>query len=325
MVNITGLAYLRGTGADLALAATSRTSGIGIWRLKPKSGAPTALRAITRRLGSDCLHLALSPDSELAAYIDFETSVKVWDVVRARALAFSGPPALLGWHSLGFCSPHDLVYISRDRVAVVWDITANRLARTIGRPGTFEGFHVAVSPDGRWLAAEVTPSSVAIVDLERGEIIFTFREERSPTWSLAWSPDARRLAVGLADGGLVVWDLERDPRPACPVRHRCPFDVGSPGGAPRCSSRAGSRPRSGRSTLPGRKRLESSRRGRDGVKVGGGVRRLQPNLCRTGATTAPIVGRSTPPCASRWVIWRDTAQSAETWSRRCAKTTNECG
>ncbi len=76
-------------------------------------------------------------------------------------------------------------------------------------PGTFEGFHIAVSPDGRWLAAEATPSSVAIVDLERGEIVFTFREERSPIWSLAWSPDARRLAVGLSDGGLVVWDFER--------------------------------------------------------------------------------------------------------------------
>ena len=65
-----------------------------------------------------------------------------------------------------------------------------------------------MSPDGRWLAAEATPSSVAVVDLERGSIAFTFREERSPVWSLARSRDARRLAVDLSDGGLVAWDRD---------------------------------------------------------------------------------------------------------------------
>ena len=41
-----------------------------------------------------------------------------------------------------------------------------------------------------------------------GSVAFTFREERSSIWSLAWGRDARRLAVGLSDGGLVVWDLD---------------------------------------------------------------------------------------------------------------------
>ena len=42
-----------------------------------------------------------------------------------------------------------------------------------------------------------------------GEIAWTFREERGPVWSLAFSPDGRRLAVGLSDGGLAVWNLDR--------------------------------------------------------------------------------------------------------------------
>lgn len=51
-----------------------------------------------------------------------------------------------------------------------------------------------------------TPCSVAVIDLERAEIAFNFREETSPIFSLGWSPDARRLAVGLSDGGLCIWD-----------------------------------------------------------------------------------------------------------------------
>jgi len=207
--DITGLAFLRGAGTDLGLAATSRNSGLGIWQVKRAGDAPLVLRPIVQTPCSQCLHIALSHDSELVAYIDSDVNVKVWDVATARGLAFSGPQALRGWHSLAFRSSQDLVYISSDGVAVVWDVTANRLVRTIGQPGAFEGFHIAVSPDGRWLAAEATPSSVAVVDLDRGEVIFTFRDERSPIWSLAWSPDARRLAVGLSDGGLVIWDLER--------------------------------------------------------------------------------------------------------------------
>lgn len=134
--------------------------------------------------------------------------MKVWDFARKQELAFSGPELRLGWHGLAFRSPTELVYISRDGVAMIWDVVADRQVRTIGRAGTFEGFHVAASPDGRWLAAEATPASAAVVDLERGEVTFLFREERCPIWSLAWSPDARRLALGLSDGGLIVWDLD---------------------------------------------------------------------------------------------------------------------
>ena len=207
--NVTGLAFLRGAGKELGLAATSRESGLGVWRVKRDDDGPLAVLPIVQRPAVSCFHLASSPDCRLAAFIDAEVNVRVWDLLTARGLAFNGPRALFGWHSLAFRSPRELVYIASDGVAVVWDVTENRLIRTIGRPGTFEGFHIAVSPDGRWLAAETTPTSAAVVDLDRGEIVLAFRDERSPIWSLAWSPDARRLSVGLSDGGLVLWDLER--------------------------------------------------------------------------------------------------------------------
>ncbi len=205
-IGINGLAF--GRGADLGLLATSGR-GLRIWWVRRTDKARPSLRPIAECPGFRCLHVALSPDGTRAAYVDSDYGIKLWDVAQDRELPFSGPRLLFGWHSLAFCSPRELVYITSDRVAVVWDVIADRLIRTIGQPGTFEGFHIAVSPDGRWLAAEATPSSVAIVDLDLGEVVFTFREEKSPIWSLAWSPDARRLAVGLSDGGLVLWDLEQ--------------------------------------------------------------------------------------------------------------------
>ena len=99
------------------------------------------------------------------------------------------------------------MYIAEDGRGVVCDVRDDRLVRTLGDPGTFEGGHVAVSPDSLWLAAQRTATGIAIVDLDRGEIAFTFREEHCPVWALAWSRDSRRLALGLSDGGLVVWDL----------------------------------------------------------------------------------------------------------------------
>ena len=91
MGEITGLVFLRGAGTDLGLAATSRFSGLGIWRVKRNGDARPGLQPIVQHHGYECLHVALSPDGELAAYIDSDFIVKVWDVARARELAFSGP------------------------------------------------------------------------------------------------------------------------------------------------------------------------------------------------------------------------------------------
>lgn len=151
----------------------------------------------------------MSSNARWVAFVDDLDSVRIWDVQAARLRECSGPRMLFGWHALAFRSERELVYVARSGNAVVWDVIDDRLVRMIGRPGEFESCHIAVSRDGRRLAAEATPSSVAIVDLEGGELLYTFREERCPISSLALSPDTHRLAVGLADGGLVVWDLHQ--------------------------------------------------------------------------------------------------------------------
>ncbi len=195
------------TGTCL-LAAASGRKGVRVWKVERVQGGRVVPRVAGNHPARDTRSVAMSPDGRWLAFNDAH-SVGIWDVQAARSRACSGPELLFYWQALAFRSDRELVYVAQSGAAVVWDVVANRLVKTIGQPGAFQSYHVAVSGDGRTLAAEATPSSVAIADLERGEILYTLRAERSPIWSLALSPDAHRLALGLSDGGLVVWDLHQ--------------------------------------------------------------------------------------------------------------------
>ncbi|MFO0954679.1 MAG: hypothetical protein U0835_26645 [Isosphaeraceae bacterium] len=153
--------------------------------------------------------MALSRDGRYAAFVELAQRIRIVEVQTGRAVPFSGPDLLYGFGSLGFRPGNLLVFVAASGALEVWDVPGNRRVKTIGSPGTFRSFHIAVSPDGRWAAAERTAERVALVDLERGEITWNFRGERSPVWALAFSPDGRRLAVSLSDGGVAVWKLDR--------------------------------------------------------------------------------------------------------------------
>jgi serine/threonine protein kinase/WD40 repeat protein len=203
---IYGMDTARGTRGEYLATSGMR---LQVWRVGRADRGALVWEPVAEHVSPGSQDVALSPDASLVAHVEGGTAIRVRDLAKDRPLPYSGPSLMFGWHALAFRSDRELVFIAGDGTAVVWDVVANRLVRTIGAPGQFEAYHSAVSGDGRWLAAQDTPTAVAVVDLQRGEIAFTFREERSPIWSLAWSPDARRLAVGLSDGGLVVWDLER--------------------------------------------------------------------------------------------------------------------
>ncbi|HVS38820.1 MAG TPA: protein kinase [Gemmataceae bacterium] len=195
--------------------AVATLDGLEILELRQGDGALATpatdpfLKTIQKVSSPRCTSCALSRDGRYAAFVESDHRIRILEVQTGRAVPYSGPGLLFGWHGLAFRSANELVFVAADSTLEVWDVPGDRHVKTIGASGAFRGGAIAVSADGRWAAAERTSERVALIDLEQGEIAWTFREERGSVWSLAFSPDGRRLAVGLSDGGLAVWKLDR--------------------------------------------------------------------------------------------------------------------
>lgn len=63
---------------------------------------------------------------------------------------------------------------------------------------------LAISPDGRWLAATAAQGTVRIYDTETWHRHSTLHTHSEEVNGLAWSPDGQQLAAACADGRLVV-------------------------------------------------------------------------------------------------------------------------
>ena len=61
---------------------------------------------------------------------------------------------------------------------------------------------------GTELATSTASHSVLLYDMEKRAEVLTLPPEESEIWCCAWSRDGTRLAVSLADGGVVVWNME---------------------------------------------------------------------------------------------------------------------
>jgi WD40 repeat protein len=94
-----------------------------------------------------------------------------------------------------------------DRAPALWDIQTGLKTCMLGPPGAYGTACVALSPDGRLLAANPGDFAVTVWDTQTRQRLFELPAQRNAIWCQAWDPGGQRLAVGLADGGLVVWNL----------------------------------------------------------------------------------------------------------------------
>ena len=90
-----------------------------------------------------------------------------------------------------------LATAARDDVVRVWDVATGACRFTL--PSVRPGVEcVAISPDGRRLAAAAGPDA-ELWDLATGERLLTLRGPGAPMYAVAWSPDGRTLAAGCGD------------------------------------------------------------------------------------------------------------------------------
>ena len=124
-----------------------------------------------------------------------------------NALAF-GPDGT--WAISG--SGGSVVYARGDSSIDMWDVNTGQRQKTFpGAKGNV--FDVAVSPDGKKIAAGFAAGLVIVWDMPSGQIAWTRSEPELSTMGVTFSPDARSLAVGYGNysdnqiGRVKVWDV----------------------------------------------------------------------------------------------------------------------
>jgi len=66
---------------------------------------------------------------------------------------------------------------------------------------------VAISPDGRFLAASSLDTLVRVWDVETGRLLDTLRGHKDSVYSVAFEPKGNMLVSGSLDKTLMMWDM----------------------------------------------------------------------------------------------------------------------
>jgi WD40 repeat protein len=161
-----------------------------------------------------CYHVvAFSPDDTLLA-VQSQSGITLWntkDWTVSRILTNAWAPLAFSADGRWFAAFGRASTPGRSRVQV-WDTSmwSMRIVGTEIQGQRFAFFAVALSPDGKWLAAAGL-SELQLCALTSSNSTPVWRSG-SPPRSLAFSPSSKQLIAGNHDGSCVVWDV-----PQCQV------------------------------------------------------------------------------------------------------------
>ena len=88
----------------------------------------------------------------------------------------------------------------------LWDVTKGTSVRTFGEHQFSVGF-VAISADGRMLAAGSIEKAIRLWEVATGSECGRIPGHESTTYSMAFSPDGRFLAAASGDAPVYIWDV----------------------------------------------------------------------------------------------------------------------
>ncbi len=92
----------------------------------------------------------------------------------------------------------------------LWDLRTGEAIRRFPVPADLHVMALAFSPDGRWLLSgsnDATRNKLQLWDVETAKEVRVIREDKAPTYSIAYLPDGRALSGG-KDAVIRLWDVK---------------------------------------------------------------------------------------------------------------------
>lgn len=157
-----------------------------------------------------------SPDGRLFATPANNNVAKVWDVENGRELySIPGQPEASEEGIVAVFFSRDgstLTVVDSHKNLKVCDTKNGAVLKTtpVDMGGINIVEYVALSPDGRWLAAETVGGAVLLTDLERTEPL-TLPGHRHGATAVAVSPDGQWVATGSWAGEVKLWKIPTRP------------------------------------------------------------------------------------------------------------------
>ncbi len=151
--------------------------------------------------------LAFSPDGKWLASGSYDPSIKIWDTSSGKEIQS------IYWDysqvtDLAFSPDGKRIATVADSRTVVWDIASGKAVLTVKRPQRI--YSVAISPDGKWLAAGDHDGTVQLWDALTGRKSRTLKGHNpgAAVRGLSFSRDGKQLADCSVDGTVKLWDVE---------------------------------------------------------------------------------------------------------------------